>query len=521
MRVLLLAITLAAISYSPAHAQTTDEYHGLFAPANAYGPGSEVMPENSRLSGMNEFYNRWVDGSLVLDLPQQAQAAMDKFEADNRQITIQASAFLSFRRPTLLYRIMQIRDGADAPAQLQDERGETKKLVLMGRDAVLREVIGAQNMFLDRNNQIAIYQYLQARLAGTPNLPTVPDILVADTNQLRQLNETLLATLEATFGRDASAKAADGFGMCEAEDGSYEVGDADDGDQTGHTCDANPVGLFTAGDWALRTANTCVRNQGERGTSAAFALVAAVESRVARDQHRFSNFSEQHLYSLMTSRWFRVVPDNMDNIAPILSSGITSTIGYAFHFEDIWSYNASYDRQIAMAHGHRSFANSCHWYDGRHCSETNHQGTMICVVVGDNRFCGYIQPMPVATPETIKSLAVIYDVANPDASLVNARRLLRAGVPLTMTFGIPSSFMRNTNGYLGAPNETEGYVGGQSVLVTGWVPNHLRPPGAPEAVGGGYFVIKNSWGRCVGDSGYFYLPSDWVKANAINMTAVF
>ncbi len=517
--VLEFSLLIAALAFS-AFAQA-GEFEQMYSPLNAYGPAKQAAPEGARIAGPNELFNRFIEGVLILDTPLKGPDVRHQMENESRQLAVRVNTFLAFNRPTLLYRISQIKDGADAPAQLRTALGENKKIVLMGRDAVQREIVGAQEMFMDRANQRALYDYLQTRLAGDPDLPSVSDIITADANALRQANEALLPILEARFARDAAGKPSDGFGACETEEGSGVVGDADDGDQTGKACPVSATGLFASGDWALKTSNTCVRNQGERGTSSAFALTAAIESRIARDEMRYSNLSEQHLFHQMTSRWFRVIPDNQDNIAPILSSGIASTIGYSFHFEDIWHYNASYDRTQVERNGNIAFDKACHWYDGRHCSQTNHQGRMLCSVVGENRYCGYDSPMPITTPVKVSNLAVVYEINNPDQSLTRVRRLLRAGVPIVMTFGVQPSLLSNKNGYVSAHSESERYVGGQAALISGFIPNHLRPPGAPEGEGGGLFIMKNSWGRCAGDAGYYYLPADWVKAHAFNMTAVF
>ena len=37
----------------------------------------------------------------------------------------------------------------------------------------------------------------------------------------------------------------------------------------------------------------------------------------------------------------------------------------------------------------------------------------------------------------------------------------------------------------------------------------------PSGAGGGYFVIKNSWGACYGDAGYAYMPASYLKATAV------
>jgi C1A family cysteine protease len=48
-------------------------------------------------------------------------------------------------------------------------------------------------------------------------------------------------------------------------------------------------------------------------------------------------------------------------------------------------------------------------------------------------------------------------------------------------------------------------------LVTGLIDNSQLPMGAPPGDGGGYVIIKNSWGSCYGDGGYVYAPYTWFK----------
>jgi C1A family cysteine protease len=46
----------------------------------------------------------------------------------------------------------------------------------------------------------------------------------------------------------------------------------------------------------------------------------------------------------------------------------------------------------------------------------------------------------------------------------------------------------------------------------GLATNDELPQGAPQAAGGGYFIVKNSWSNCFGDAGCPYLDWDYVKA---------
>jgi C1A family cysteine protease len=58
------------------------------------------------------------------------------------------------------------------------------------------------------------------------------------------------------------------------------------------------------------------------------------------------------------------------------------------------------------------------------------------------------------------------------------------------------------------------------VLLTGFVDNKDLPRGVPPGDGGGYFIVKNSWGCDFGDQGYAYLPYSWVKKWGNEMIAV-
>lgn len=85
------------------------------------------------------------------------------------------------------------------------------------------------------------------------------------------------------------------------------------------------------------------------------------------------------------------------------------------------------------------------------------------------------------------------------------------------------SFDNNKNGYVKYdPNINEKVRGGHCSLITGFVNNEDIPTGRDinSAAGGGYFIVKNSWGHSAGDGGYYYIPYAWANKWSRGMIAL-
>ncbi len=429
-------------------------------------------------------------------------------------------------------------DGGNFVLRFTDATGAEGRAITHGRRFVRGAVAGSLRTFPTDENQLLIYSSAYDGLAAIdPALPGQFDLLppeqVRDQPAIVRSRNAYLATIVKRFlafippgglpppGYPASCGAEEGAG-----DGTDRSGD------TNPACGPRATGVWQNRAWPLKFFATCVKDQAGRGTCWDFATTAATELWVAKKYSRWINLSEQHLNFLTKHIWY---PSTYgDGAWP--SDVLAKIVGtdYRFPFEEAWDYNPSRSRTANDTT--QSYANSCVGYGGAEsafCSDTNHQGRLVCVRILGATFCGAIGPT-IATTSGFRPTqwGSLWSADNPIASLGSI--LLAVAIfqkPVVYSFLVAPSWEQNMNGYVtyGGPHcpittgsngqplctpapGCECDRGAHAVLVTGWIDNEELPAGAPAASGGGYLIVKNSWGRCFGDAGYAYLPYDWVKA---------
>ncbi|MEI7830107.1 MAG: C1 family peptidase [Prolixibacteraceae bacterium] len=340
--------------------------------------------------------------------------------------------------------------------------------------------------------------------------------------------------------------------------------------------DLNPNGLIKNINFPLRPHVTCVRNQANRGTCDAFGMIAAVEAKISVKHGQKMNLSEQDLYMYIKNYWFPIPPNYGDGVIAIIDVIGQMLSGYVFAYENAWDYNPSYSRQDLLL----SYSHSADGYQGIACSDTNHQAEIHERVVGVKKFrdivdtindwvvdpvtnaidgaIGVVTGQPSghwvtntvhSTEEYIEDTIVYYYETNvvhsSGISVTNVNFIscpaldpnwqVSLGVakfhldhlnPLVLSIVCNEDFMDDNhlcgNGYV---NYTPGFIGnyldtGHTIMICGYVENVNLPAGAPQGSGGGYFIVKNSWGTLKGDNGFYYVPYDYVKDYSSSIIAI-
>ena len=305
------------------------------------------------------------------------------------------------------------------------------------------------------------------------------------------------------------------------------------GDQTqsaGYTTPSTS-GIVANFNFVNKNLLSCVKNQGQRGTCHIFAATSAIEELIARDTGVMVNLSEQdfmeHLKLLWTPAFYN---DNGDAGFDIQTAAAE---GYKFAYENQWDYNPSLDQPGPPAF---EYQNTCDNYPypsvEPSCSDSAPQALKFCALLGSGTFveevCGYsAATLHGSSPYSAVGANNIWNPGNPDLSVDYIYLALAFNEAVPMCFNATNNFEYGSPGgyieYSAADNMTS--IGGHCVHIVGFVSNSdlagnpntaSHTPGS----GGGYFIIKNSWGAAFGDAGYLYMPVDYVKANAQSVYAV-
>ena len=417
---------------------------------------------------------------------------------------------------------------------------------LLGPAAGLHAVAEAQRLSAQPENALAVYRtlYSLAPDAVRAQVPAPDTLAGADRAALlaaRADLSTRLAAWRAAAGprrsqpqaavqapalQSATAEAPTGRRQALA---AIEPGRGSD--IAGNASDCTPGGLAASNWFALRSFMNPAKAQGRRNTCWAFATTGALEIRERVRSDAIVDLSEQFLINKVRLNWF---PNNTVESGSHLSA-LKAAIHYnqPFPAEREWTYNPSTNRTSIT-----TFVDLCKPYgEGPNkgtCSDSAHQSPTQCATEGRFTICAYYATVETAGGGVAATKPRNAWVHGDPFDLPALTDLLANGVPLMATMNIYPGFggqrlPKVTSGIVTDLSTTvfdpalnalrDAAMGQHELLIVGFLSNDvLSRPGKPSDVpGGGYFVVRNSWGCGFGDAGYTYMPAAYVEETFLSL----
>lgn len=475
---------------------------------------------------------RWESASARLERRKKAE---DQFKLDqtNIQGLVQQRPGLGvfLKTPSLSDPNVKKLPGDNYLITFPLQNGQNESFITMGQHAKLRDLLAAHERFVRLDNQLGLYTEAYQALPDElkTGLPTPATLAGKSFSEVRAALAQLESQLEGQVASlEERSFLAQRSGVHPQADPYLPPGfpsnpvqeerSGEGGDRTGTLCDYRPNGLYKNLHWPQKYFTTSTKNQRRRGSCTGFALTSATETLVAVRDGRWVNLSEQFLYNKIKTSWDA---DDYDEGAPTADVAEEfSTSGYRLPFEDLWNYNPSPDRAVgSSASEEEDFVGSCVGYDER-CSNTTHQSQFFCTEENGTIYCGG-KPPSNNEGYKISSSYLLWENGD-DFPLNTIRNLLANGRPMVVALEVTRGMRGNRldpNGFL--VDYDDEVLGGHAIHLVGYLSNSKikeKLPNAPTGAGGGYFILKNSWGQCYGDGGLVYIPVNWAKQYFKNIT---
>jgi hypothetical protein len=529
--VLCLAATPAAAEGDDGAAEAGDGGVEL----RPYGPAGSPLPARATLVTAQQFQDLLAQGALHVTTLHSWERQSDQTKVDNQlheevvkrylrqhpELTNLARLVANDPRPG--DGVVARRDGTwsvQVPAL-------NRPVVTLGRTDKLAAVYHSIVFSQDRAANLRLYTQLYASLPFR-YLELVKVKPIAP-NRLEGASLAVIQTALGSLGADVSAIVArvdpavalELFG-CDGELGATDYSSVF-GDRTGNLpgCDPSSSGIYANFDFDNKTYNTCIKDQGRRGTCQTFAVTSATELQVARARGVRVNLSEQDLWEHYRLLWQPDVQHEGGSVSELANHVVAHQ--YSQPYERSWNYNPAPNEVLV----NNSYVHVCDTYPASEpCSDSSVEAPLFCWGSGPLLYCGFLDAGIAAGPYRTTAVNALWDPANTERSTELLVLALAFGNGVVLGFSETPAFMSpSSSGFvtsdaadLAAPSP------GQHVVhLIGFIGNtelHQRLPDAPSGAGGGYFIAKNSWSTCFGDGGYIYLPWDYVKGQALEVVAI-
>lgn len=486
----------------------------LFVPGNAWRGG---VPPDAETVASDEFRRRQVAGDLQVVTPdtQQAQRDARQRRVDAERVFLEGKTDLSAEVNELL---AQARAATDIDGEAVATLPNGQKVGLVDLGTQIEKAAANYRLARDPANAMASYELSYSLLTDAlkAQVPAPATLRGGTLGEIRQATQQMDAALATLVNLDNV--------RLDPDAPLTPVRPLNAGNGVDNSGNCTPAGYARRYWFPLRSFVSPVKDQGERGTCWAFAAIAAVESRERVQNNNAADLSEQFLVNKVKREWYENDFVDGGSAANALNAAVDRN--QALLSEAGWTYNRATGRpdnafDSGVAGTAASYGGACNGYTG-FCSETAHQSRRSCTRVLGIDFCGF-NKVNFNGPGVAASRVRLVWSNGENFNLNQYRALLASGVSLIASFpvyegimaapatGIVSDYrmqMRNTAG-----NLVNGNYGGHLVQIVGFLSNEeLSFPGSPVNIGGGgYFIIRNSWG-CAADGGYYYVPADYVSS---------
>ena len=371
----------------------------FFADKETFGASP---PSDAKIVTAEEFKNAagqegfaWDSLKLRQERVAAAKAQFVKDEAEVKALVGQKPAFQKILKAPPSDGSVTVLEDGNYLVTIEGRDG-TSQVVTEGPRNYYHDLLESKKRFTDVGNQLRVYGYSYNGLpeALKTGLATPESLNGATLETLLNARRELTKRLEANLDTVEDAKALvstisprsvnpDAKPANYPADPSLEEGFGVGGDRKQNCADTVPdeVGLYKNFWWKQKFYATSVKAQGRRGTCPAFALTAALETRIAIEKGRWVNLSEQRLWyqiaGIWEPRWYG------DGANLVNRAEDFHEQGFQLPFEKTWNYNQSLSR-IKNAEN-ETYSKSCEDYD-EYCSNSSAQAGYICF----GQFCGYV-----------------------------------------------------------------------------------------------------------------------------------